>query len=97
MSVDGRKQPIGHLLKPRGIGQVGVLVENRRDAPPRRRDATEGRRAVTVQVQDVDPPRVDETEQGRERQRVELVALEIGDVDAEVFERLFRQVFLSQG
>ena len=92
----GLEQPIGDLLKPGGVGQVRVLVQDRRDAPPRGREAAEGRRAVAVHVQDVDPLRVDETQHGGKRERVELAALEIGDVDAERVERFFRQVLLAK-
>jgi hypothetical protein len=47
-----------------------------------------------VHVQDVDPPRVDEAEHGREREGVELAALEIRNVDAEVL-RAFLPTGLS--
>ena len=96
MSVAGSRQPVGDLLIPRRVGQVGVLVHDGRNPPQRPDEAAEGRGAVAVQVQDVDLLGVDDAEQRRERARIELRSLEIRDVDAQRVERLFREVLLSQ-
>ena len=54
------EQPIGDLLIPRRVGEVGVLVENRRDPAPRRRQPAERRGAVSVQMEDVDLLAIDD-------------------------------------
>ena len=58
---------IGHLLEPGGVGEVGVLVEDGRDPPHRAGEPSERRRAVAVQVEDVDPLAVDQPEHRRQR------------------------------
>ncbi len=45
---------IGDLLKPGRVGQVRVLVQDRGDAAHGRRQSSERRRAVAVEVKDVD-------------------------------------------
>ena len=64
--------------------------------PQRRRQAAERGRPVAVEVQDVDLLPIDDPQQRRERQRVELRPLQVGDVDAEGVERFLRQVLLAQ-
>ncbi len=75
---------------------VGVLVQDRRDAHPRGTQAAEGGRAVAVQMHDVGSLVLQHLEQVREGGRIELVPAEVGDVDAELLERVVRQVLLPQ-
>ena len=88
--------PVGDLLIPRRVGEVGVLVHDGRNPPQRPDQAAERRRAVAVEVQDVDLLGVDDAEQRRKRARIELRSLEIRDVDAQRVERLFREVLFPQ-
>ena len=59
------QQPIGDFLEPGRVGEVRVLVQDRRQPPHRPRQPAERRRAVAVQVQDVDLLPVDDLEQRR--------------------------------
>jgi hypothetical protein len=68
----GLQQAVSHLLEPRRVGQVRVLVQDRRQAPDRPRQPAERRRAVAVQVQHVDLLPVDDLEQRGQRRRIEL-------------------------
>ncbi len=90
------ERPVGDLLEPGGRGQVGVLVQDGRNAPDGARHPAERRRAVAMKVQDVDPLAIDDLQQRRQRQRIELAALEVGDVDAQLLERFLGEVFLAQ-
>ena len=56
----------------------------------------ERRRAIPVQVQDVDLLAVDDLQQRRQRRGIELRPVQVLDVDAEAVERLLGQVLLSQ-
>ncbi len=87
---------IGDLLKPGRVGQVRVLVQDRGDTAHGRRQSSERRRAVAVEVKDVDLFLVDDLQQCRERRRIELAFVQIRDVDAEGVERFLRQVLLAQ-
>ena len=78
---------IGDLLIPRRIGQIGVFVDDRRNAAQRTRQPAERGGAVPVQMKDVDLLLVDDAEQIRQRSRIEFRSLEIGDVDPERVER----------
>ena len=91
-----RQQPVGDLLEPGRVGQVGVLVNDDGNVPNRGRETSERARAVAVQVHDVGLPAVELLEQRRQRRRVELRAVHVGDVDAQLVERVVRQIALAQ-
>ena len=92
----GFQQTVGNFLEPRRIGQVRVLVQNRRQTAHRGRQAAKGRGAVAVQMQHVDFLAIDDFQQGRQRRRIELRFVQIADVDAKRVERFLRQIFLAQ-
>ena len=59
-------------------------------------EAAEGRRPVAVHVKNVRLLAIDHFQQRRQRHRIELRTLEVGDVDAQRFERLLGEVALPQ-
>ena len=96
MSVTGSSSRVGDFLEPRRVGEVGVLVDDGRQAAHRPGDPPERRRAVAVKVQDVDLLAIDHLQQRRQRRRIELRLVQIRDVDADRLERFLRQVLLPQ-
>jgi hypothetical protein len=90
------EQEVGDLLEPGRVGEVGVLMKNGGQTAQRRGHPSERRRAVAVQVQDVDLLAVDDAQEVAQRHRIELRPLQVGDVDPLRLERLFRQIFLAQ-
>ena len=92
----GLEEAVGDLLKPGRVGEVGVLVQDRRNPPPRRRHPAERRGAVPVQMEHIDLLAIDDVEQRRQGHRVELRPLQVGDVDAQLLQRLLREVFLAK-
>ena len=84
---DRLERGVRDLLKPRRVGQVGVLVKDGRKPPHRAREPPERRRAVAVQVKDVDLLAIDDLQERRQRRRIELRLVQVGDVDAERFQR----------
>ena len=49
-----------------------------------------------MQVEDIDLLAIDDVEQRRQGHRVELRPLQVGDVDAQLLQRLLREVFLAK-
>jgi len=49
-----------------------------------------------MQVQDVDALLVNEAKHGRQREGIELAALQIGDVDTEAVEGFFRKILFAE-
>ena len=66
------------------------------NAPHRGRQPAERRRAVAVQMNDVGLAPIELLQQRRQRRRIELRPMQVGDVDAELVERVRRQVALAQ-
>ena len=91
-----REQTVGDLLEPGRVGQVGVLVNDGGNMTNRGREASERARAVAVEVHDVGLPAVELLEQRRQRRRVELRTMHVGDVDPELVERVVREIALAQ-
>ena len=91
-----REVQVGHLLEPGRVGVVRMLVQDRRNAHPRRAEATEGGRAVAVEVHDIGVLVLQHLQEMREGGGVELVTAQIRDVDAELLERVVRQVLPAQ-
>jgi hypothetical protein len=71
----GLEQAVGDLLEPRGVGEVRVLVQDRRD-PRRAAQPPEGRGAVAVQMEHVDLLAIDDIEQRRQGLGIELRPLQ---------------------
>jgi hypothetical protein len=80
---------VGDLLEPRSVGEVRVFVQdcgNVADCPGK---PAKRRRPIPVQMKNVDALSIDYPQQITERQRVELRAFQIGDVDAQCVECFF--------
>ena len=71
----GRQQPVSNFLIPRRVGEVGVLVQDRGDAPDGRRHPSECRRAVSVQMKDIDLFAIDDIQERRPREGIESGAV----------------------
>ena len=90
------QQAVRDLLKPRRVGEVRVLVEDRRDAPKGGGHAPERRGAVAVQMQHVDLLPIDHLQERGQRERVEFRPVQVGDVHALRLERLLREVLPAE-
>ena len=90
------QQPIGDLLKPGRVRQIRVLMKDGRNAAHRGSHPPERRRAIPMEMEHIDLLPVDDFQQRRQRRRIELRFVQIGDVDAERVERFFGQVLLSE-
>ncbi len=87
---------VGDLLKPGSVGQVGVLVQNGGNSLQRPSQPAERRGPIAVQVEDVNALPLDDTQQGRQCEGIELRSTEIGDVNAQRLQRFLRQVPLAK-
>jgi hypothetical protein len=73
-----------------------VLVEDRGQTAHRAGEPSERRRAIAVQVQDVDLLAIDDLEERGQRRGIELGSVQILDIDPERVERLFGEISLAQ-
>src|SRR5204863_6032852 len=87
---------VGDLLEPGRTGEIGVLVKDGRHPPQGAGETAERRGTVAVQVQDVDLPLVDDPQERRQRQGIELRSIEIGDVDTKRVERFLGEILLAE-
>jgi hypothetical protein len=83
-------------LKPRRIGQIRMLVQNRWQLPPCTRDPSKCRRPVAVQMQYVDALPIDDSQQGGQSRGIEFRFMQVGDIDARRFQGLLGKVLLPQ-
>src|SRR5262249_41546146 len=92
----GFQQTVRDLLEPRSTAEGRMLVNDRGNASKRARPPAERRRAITMKMPGVDLLFVDDAEQRRQREWVELGALQVPDVDPKGVEGFLREVLLAQ-